>query len=371
MRQQNVYQLLHQAVQRGKHRHTDDHTDQPEQIAAHNDGEQHPQRRNADGLPQNFGTDKVAVKLLDDQNQNDKDKRLHGVHQQQDKDAGYRADKGTKHRDNVRNTDKYADQHRVVQPQDVHCHKGDGTDNGRVDDLAHKEAGEVGVGVAADAQHVGSHLFGEKRVCQRAQLVQQVVAIRLHIGAGGNGGKDAHKVGRHIADGGKDLRHGIGRQLADFVDQRGGIAQGLEGLVQIDRVGFLNVQQSILGVGSIGREVIEQHHHAAYDLGDNHPRQQKQHQHCHSVGKQNCHPAEFFLVFEQLILKEIDHGVQHIGNDHAAGKGRQDIQKFAYTAHEIAEVVQKQIKCDAGKNQTHPIQHRVRFFLQKILAHAS
>lgn len=89
---------------------------------------------------EDFGADEVAVQLLDDEDQHTEDDRLQRIYQEQDKHAWDRADKGTEHRDDVRNADKHADQHGKVKPQDRHGHKGDNTNDGGVDDLAHKKA---------------------------------------------------------------------------------------------------------------------------------------------------------------------------------------------------------------------------------------
>ena len=201
-------ELLRQTVQRGKHRHADDHAGDAQQIPAHDDGEQHPQSRNADGLAQDLRADKVAVKLLDDQNQDAEDQRLDGVDQQQDEDAGHRANKRAEHRDNVGDADEHADQHSKVQPQHRHADKSNNADDGGVDDLADEETGEIIVGIVADAQRLLGRTAGQQRVGHGAQLVQQVLLVCQHVDAGCNRRKDIDEVARHIAHGGHDLRQG-------------------------------------------------------------------------------------------------------------------------------------------------------------------
>ena len=85
---------MEQPEEGGEQRHADEHAHQPEEVAAHHDGEQHPQRGDADGLAQDLGADEVAVQLLDEEDEHREDQRLDGVHQQQDEDAGDGADEG-------------------------------------------------------------------------------------------------------------------------------------------------------------------------------------------------------------------------------------------------------------------------------------
>ena len=94
------------------------------------------------------------------------------VNQQQNEDAGDRADEGAKYRDNIRDADKHTDEQCKIEPQDRHCHKRDNADDGRVNDLAHKEAREIHVGIMADAQRVFRSLFRQEGMRQRAQLME-------------------------------------------------------------------------------------------------------------------------------------------------------------------------------------------------------
>ena len=170
-----VHKFPRQAVEGRKERHADDHAHKTEQVAADHDGKQDPQGRDADGRAQDLRADEVAVHLLDDQNQHAEDDRLDRVNQQQNEDAGDRADEGAKYRDNIRDADKHTDEQCKIEPQDRHCHKRDNADDGRVNDLAHKEAREIHVGIMADAQRVFRSLFRQEGMRQRAQLMEQML----------------------------------------------------------------------------------------------------------------------------------------------------------------------------------------------------
>ena len=334
-----MHKLLRQTVERGKDRHADHHADNAEQIAAHHDGEQNPQCRDADGRAENLRADEVAVQLLDNQNQHAEDGGLNGVDQQQDKDAGNRADEGAEHRDDVGNADEHTNQHGEIQPQNRHGHKGNHADDGRVNDFADEEAGKVDVGIVADAQGVFGHLLRQEGVGQRAQLVQQMVLVRQHVDAGRDRGKDRHKVGCHAADARHDLRHGFGCHRIDFLDHCLGIIEHFGGLLQVDAVLTLDIEQHILHALYVAGEVRKQHSDAVHDLRHDQPGQQHKQQDRHGVGQQDGKAARALLLLEQPDVEEFDHRVKDIGDDHAARKRRQNPDKEADFAQEIPEVV--------------------------------
>lgn len=80
----------------GEYRHAEEHTQHAAEAAADKDGDDDPEARNADGLAQNFGTEDVAVELLEGNNENDKVEALAGAHEQDQKRAGDRAEEGPK-----------------------------------------------------------------------------------------------------------------------------------------------------------------------------------------------------------------------------------------------------------------------------------
>ena len=370
--QRIVDKLLRQTVEGGKDRHAHDHADDAEQIAADHNRKEYPQCRDANGRPEDFGADEVAVQLLDDEDQHTEDDRLQRIYQQQDKHAWDCADKGTEHRDNIRNADKHADQHGKIKPQDRHGRKGDNADDGGVDDLAHKKAREVYIGVVADAQRVGGHLLRQEGVRQRAQLVQQMVLVRQHVDAGRDRGKDRHKVGCHAADARHDLRHGFGCHCIDFLDHCLGIIKHFSGLLQVDAVLALDIEQHFLHALYVAGEVREQHTDAVYDLRHDQPGQQHKQQNRHGVGQQDGKAARALLLLEQFDIEEFDHRVKDIGDDDAARKRRQNVDKNADAPEEIPQIVQKQIKCNTGPDHAEPVQHRLRpfgpdvFFVQML-----
>ena len=357
-----MHKFPRQAVEGRKERHADDHAHKTEQVAADHDGKQDPQGRDADGRAQDLRADEVAVHLLDDQDQHAEDDRLDRVNQQQNEDAGDRADEGAKYRDNIRDADKHTDEQCKIEPQDRHCHKRDNADDGRVNDLAHKEAREIHVGVMADAQRVFRSLFRQEGMRQRAQLMEQMLLVRQHIDAGRNRGENRHKVRCHAADAGHDLRHGGAGHVVDFLDHRLGIVQHFCGRRQVNAEALLNHAQHILYTLYVAWEVRKQHGDAVHDLRDDQPCQQHKQQNCHQIRQKDRESARLFLLFKQLRVEELDHRVKHIGNDYAARKRRHDADKHTDFPQKVPQIVQSQIQRNTGPDHAEPVQHRFRLF---------
>ena len=191
----------------------------------------------------------------------------------------------------------------------------------------------------ADAQRIVSRFLRQKGVGQRAQLVEQVLFIRQHIDTGRHRSKDTHKVGRHAADAVHDLRHGGGRQAVHFLDHGLRIVQHFDSLLQVDAVAVLHHDQQILHALYVAGEVRKQHDDTVQDLRDDQPCQQHDQQDRYGIGHQNSNAACLVFLLEQLMVKEFYHGIQDVGNDHAARKRRQNPNKEADFAQEIPEVV--------------------------------
>ena len=82
-----IDERLHRGVNDGEGRHGQQHAHEAEQAAAHDDGEHDPEAVDADGAAEDLGADDVAVELLQNENDDGEDQRLHG-RDEQDDDAG-------------------------------------------------------------------------------------------------------------------------------------------------------------------------------------------------------------------------------------------------------------------------------------------
>ena len=140
------------------------------EAAADKNGDDDPEARNADGLAQNFGTEDVAVELLEGNNENDKVEALAGAHEQDQKRAGDRAEEGTEDGDDVRHAHKDRDDGRVGELQNRADDEAQNADDERVEQLAAHKAGEDAVGLAGGAQRALIVRRGDERVEQLARV---------------------------------------------------------------------------------------------------------------------------------------------------------------------------------------------------------
>ena len=66
------HQAADRTVEHGEHRHAQNHTGKPKQSSKEQNGKQHPEGSQSGGITQDFGTQNVAVKLLQNEDENDK-----------------------------------------------------------------------------------------------------------------------------------------------------------------------------------------------------------------------------------------------------------------------------------------------------------
>ena len=126
--------------------HRDDHAHEAQKPAEQQDGEQYPEAGESCGVAQNLGAQDVSIKLLQHQHEQHKVQTLHGVHHQDQKRAGDRADEGPEERDHVGHADDHADQEHVGHPQKPHAEKADDADNQGVQQLPGDKSAEHAVG---------------------------------------------------------------------------------------------------------------------------------------------------------------------------------------------------------------------------------
>ena len=76
--------------------HADKHADGAHKSTADHNGQNDPQRAQIYGIPQNFGAKEVAVKLLQDQNEDTHNDGQRRIDQKGDQDRGDGANEGAK-----------------------------------------------------------------------------------------------------------------------------------------------------------------------------------------------------------------------------------------------------------------------------------
>ena len=100
-----------------------------EQAAEDQDGAQHEEPANAGFVAQDLWPQIVAVKGLQQNDKDDKIKRLQRVHDQDQQRARNGADVRPEERDNVRHTDDHADQHVIRSMRNARVNETDDADN--------------------------------------------------------------------------------------------------------------------------------------------------------------------------------------------------------------------------------------------------
>ena len=166
--------VIYRGVNDHEHRHAQQHPPEAEQPRAEDDGEHDPEAVYADGAAEDLRPDDVAVKLLENDDEDDEHKALERIDEQDDERARHRADERAEEGDDVRHADDDADEQRVGHVQD-------GADDiaykpyyGRVEQLAVYEPGEGPVGEVEAAADALRRLDGED-------------AIQPALGVGGEG----------------------------------------------------------------------------------------------------------------------------------------------------------------------------------------
>ena len=97
-----------------------------------------------------MGVDQVSLDLLDDQENDDKPERLHGVYHEDQKRPHETADKGPKNWNQGQEANEHADHQRVGQPEDQHDYHKHGAQDHRFSTLTGHKAAESAVGQAED-----------------------------------------------------------------------------------------------------------------------------------------------------------------------------------------------------------------------------
>ena len=103
--QQMIDLLGQHAVQHGKQRHADHHAREAHHAAEQQNGEHDPEARQSGGVAEDFRSEDIAVKLLQQQHKNDEIQRLHRTDDHDQNGTRNRTDERPEKRDNIGHTD--------------------------------------------------------------------------------------------------------------------------------------------------------------------------------------------------------------------------------------------------------------------------
>ena len=94
-----------ESVQRREQRNKGDHADKAEHSAADRDRKERPEHRHSEGISENLRAEDIAVKLLEQQNEDDKRDYLPRLGDQHEQTARHGAEDRAEERDDIRDTD--------------------------------------------------------------------------------------------------------------------------------------------------------------------------------------------------------------------------------------------------------------------------
>ena len=132
-----VHPEIHERIEAGEHRHGEEHSRHAEKAAAHQNGDDDPQAGKSRPPAEDLGADDVAVHLLEGEDEHQEVKRLDGRIQQDQKQAGDRAEERAEEGDHVGHAHDHGHQRRVREFEDCGEEEAQNADNKRVQQLAY------------------------------------------------------------------------------------------------------------------------------------------------------------------------------------------------------------------------------------------
>ncbi len=124
---------------RCKDGYTDEHTQRAHDAAAYQNGKDDPQRAQIQRVAQDLGTKEIAVKLLQDQDEDTHPDSQNRIDQQGDADSRYRTDERTKVRDHIGHTEDQAQDQRKRSLHEGEPDESQNPDDQRIDRFADNE----------------------------------------------------------------------------------------------------------------------------------------------------------------------------------------------------------------------------------------
>ena len=329
-------QLFDDVVDNGEQRHAHDHAHKAPQAAEQQDGEQHPEAGKAGGVAQNFGSDDVAVQLLQYQHKQHEPQRLDGVLDEDEQGGGDGTDEGAEEGDDVGYTDDHRHQQRTGELEDQTADIAQHADDGRVHDLAVDEAAEHPVCVF---HFLGDQLRpagADDAVQHQLALLDEPLAAGQHIHRHDDADDQVLGHRHHVqhADGcaAYDVLHG-GQQ--GVLDPR--VKIGIQGSVgRIEQLHDLfvvfNKLQMVCPVHepcNVGLRGVVQGRHAGDQLRHDHHDQRIHQQKSEQDGE--CHGQRVDQTVHlfrdepaQKVFDAVAYRLEQIGNDGTVDKGHQD-----------------------------------------------
>ena len=213
---------LEQPIQGGHDGHAEQHPHNAQHPAAHGDGGQHPHAGQANGGAHQLGVDKVALQLLEDDQEDDKDERLHGRDGQDEQGAHHRTDVCAGDGDEGGDAHQGADGQGEGQAQNRHAQDAQDAQDDPVKAASHNVAVEALVHGLEHIVNPPPILGTQVGVQQPPSLRQQGVSAQQQVERkdqrqrpSDNGGKYRADCADHPVDG---AAHPVGEELDGLFD---------------------------------------------------------------------------------------------------------------------------------------------------------
>ena len=181
-----IAEFLHQGINHRKGRDPQHHAGNAHQVAAHRQGQQHPHPANADGTAHHTGIDHIALKLLQNNEEDDKNQRLHWVDKQNEQRRRNGTEVSAQNGNDTGGAHQHADEQRIGHPAHKKPHDGkpdetQAPQNARLDELAGNKPAECPVDLADDVLDPLPDAVLEEGTQQMMVDVVQVLLIRQNV----------------------------------------------------------------------------------------------------------------------------------------------------------------------------------------------
>ena len=339
----------------GKQRHAEQHADKAEQAAEQQNREQHPEAGQTGGVAKNLRAKNIAVKLLQQQDKDQKVQRLQRRHDKDDDKRRNGTDKRAKERDDIGYTDNDADQHRKRHIHHVENNHGNQKDNKRVEQLACDKAGKCLIGKSAVLHNDIAPSLAQHRINAANNLPDKILFARQQINRNDDADKNIleHSYRVHDTDGNISQRvyRRCKRILDEFFDVADRLRIGVhDGFLAARIILYDEILHRARQVHHIARQRCRQTRHAGNQLRNNQRQQAADNRACcekcreHRKNARAAHrlsAAPVKRVCEQahiFVPQPVIRRGQHVGDADTDNNRHENIDQLADAGRQSVEL---------------------------------
>ena len=351
-------------VEHGKDRHAKKHPGKAEDTAEDQNGNEHPEVRNAKLFTQNAVFDDVAVDLLQNENENAEIQGVDGLVDHQEQGRGHRTEEGAKEGNDVRHADDRADERRIGHAHEQHAEVGDDADEHGVDDLAHNIAAEDAVRPAGQLQQAIGMLATEDRHGDLLGLRTELFLKDQDIYGRDDAKQDIEDDHHNAVDRARQARddHAVIELLQPADDHLQRVADGLfqEGLDVTVRENAAEplADGRIIAFELFGlQQLLDACNQVRHDKSDECIDRKAEHKHGNAdpgdLADARGHPIAEVPFGKQPVhdpLRDLHNGIHQIGKQAAVEQSGDDVEEFDDQIIKAAQVGENEPEQSGGDN---------------------